>query len=165
MTYEHYRKAIEKVTETTGKPSILVVDGLSMMGGKGTETEVYSRNSADLKELANEENIFIILICHVSKGAEKHTRDLSRNIRGSEKILDNCDFYMTMSQIQDLSNPETYVQDKGFISFYDKRGSGKTVDLLFNFDPKRLWLLNSPEDPKQYYEPVRTRGAKQEIDF
>jgi KaiC/GvpD/RAD55 family RecA-like ATPase len=164
MTYDHYKKAIHKVRETTGNPSILVVDGLSMMGGKGTETEVYSRNSADLKELANEENIFILLICHVSKGAEKHTRDLSRYIRGSEKILDNCDFYMTMSQIQDLMNPETYVTDKGFVNFHDKRGSGKTVDLVYNFEPTRLRLTSSPEDPKIYYEPV-SRGRKQEADF
>jgi len=35
------------------------------------------------------------------KVLELYTRDLSRKgLRGSEKILDNCDFYMTMSQIQ-----------------------------------------------------------------
>ncbi len=50
MTYESYKVCIQKVKEIAGMPAILVVDGLSMMGGKGTETEVYSRNSADLKD-------------------------------------------------------------------------------------------------------------------
>lgn len=155
MTYEYYKLAIQKVKETTGAPSILIVDGLSMMGGKGSETEVYSQNSADLKELANEENMMVLLICHASKGAEKDTRDLSRNIRGSEKILDNCDFYMTMSQIRDDLNMEQFNPLKGFINFHDKRGSGQYVDQVFDFDAQRLHLKESTEDPKQYYESKR----------
>jgi hypothetical protein len=161
MTYEWYKKAIQKVKETVGTPSILIVDGLSMMGGKGSETEVYSQNSADLKQLANEENILVILICHVSKGAERHTRDLSRNIRGSEKILDNCDFYATLSQIQDETTPEIYRQDLGFISFVDKRGTGKTVDVVYGFDARRLKMEESMLDPKQYYEAVTKKKSEE----
>lgn len=164
MTYEYYKIAIQKVKETTGKPSILVVDGLSMMGGKGTETELYSQNSADLKQLAIEENMLILLICHVSKGLEKNTRDLSGKIRGSEKILDNCDFYMTMSQIESDENPAIYNQNKGFISFNDKRGTGQIADIVFDFDPQRLKLIESGEDPKPYYESKR-KAKYLESDF
>jgi hypothetical protein len=161
MTYEWYKKAIQKCKDTIGTPSILIVDGLSMMGGKGSETEIYSQNSADLKQLANEESILVILICHVSKGAERHTRDLSRNVRGSEKILDNCDFYATLSQIQDGDTPEIYRQDLGFISFVDKRGTGKTVDVVYSFDGRRLKMEESMLDPKQYYEPVTKKKAEE----
>jgi hypothetical protein len=166
MTYEGYKKAIKIVRETAGDPWVLVVDGLSMMGGKGTETEVYSRNSAELKELAKEEDIFVLLICHVSKGAEKWTRDLSRWIRGSEKILDNCDFYYTMSQINDADNPEFYRNDKGFISFHDKRGSGQTVEVVYNFDPQRLRLSDSFEDPSIYRDPTKgNKAVKSQFDI
>lgn len=158
MTYEGYKTCIEKVKETAGTPAILVVDGLSMMGGKGTETEVYSRNSADLKELANEQNILVLLICHVSKGAELFTRDLSRFLRGSEKILDNCDFYMTMSQIQEKDNPEQYRKDIGFINFHDKRGSGEIINLVYWFEPRRLRLIDSTYNSVDFYSPVKEKN-------
>lgn len=166
MTYKGYKEMLRKVKETAGNPSILVVDGLSMMGGNGTETENYSRNSADLKELSIEENILVLLICHVSKGEERHTRDLSQKIRGSEKILDNCDFYMTMSQIQDQGQPHLYLQDKGYVHFVDKRGTGKTVELIYNFEPTRLRLMDSPESPDMYREAVGNgRKGKSDLDY
>jgi hypothetical protein len=165
MTYEYYKQAVKKCKETIGTPGILIVDGLSMMGGKGTETELYNQNSADLKQLANEENLFVILICHVSKGAEKWTRDLSQKIRGSEKILDNCDFYMTLSQIQDQNNPEMFRKDIGFINFCDKRNSGDVINTVYGFDPKRLQMLETQEDWRNYYEPVKTRAKSEALDF
>lgn len=166
MTYEVYKTCIQKVKETVGTPTILVVDGLSMMQAVGSETDSYTKNTAELKELANDENIFVILICHVSKGAELYTRDLSRNIRGSEKILDNCDFYMTMSQVQEKNDPEQFRKDIGFVNFYDKRGSGEKVNLVYGFEPLRLRLSDSPLDWKEYYPPVRTRSKSiLETDF
>jgi hypothetical protein len=160
LTFDHYNTVLERVTNTVGNPNILVVDGLSMMGGKGTENEVYSKNSADLKELANKWNILVLLVCHISKGAELHTRDLSRQVRGSEKILDNCDFYLTMSQIQDEYNPETYRQDIGFVNFKDKRGSGITIETLYSFDKLRLRLTDNPDDPKHYRESKKKSYSK-----
>lgn len=158
MTYEGYKTCIQKVKETAGTPAILVVDGLSMMGGKGTETEVYSRNSADLKELANEHNIFVLLICHVSKGAELFTRDVSRSLRGSEKILDNCDFFMTMSQIQLKEAPDRFRKDIGFVNFQDKRGSGEIVNLVYGFNPRRLKITDSEYSWVDYYSPVKEKS-------
>jgi hypothetical protein len=163
MVSDNYKKCIEIVRETVGHPCMLVADGLSMMGGKGTETEVYSRNTAELKELANEENIFILLICHVSKGGEKDTRDLSRLIRGSEKILDNCDFYMTMSQIREQEGCDEFRQDIGFVNFHDKRGSGKTSNLVYNFEPYRLRLSDSNIEASQFLNNNKKR--KEQFDF
>jgi hypothetical protein len=165
MTYAGYKSAIRKARETVGDPWCLIVDGLSMMGGKGTETELYSQNSADLKQLANEENIFVLAICHISKGGEKWTRDLSRLIRGSEKILDNCDFYGTMSQIQDECNTEAFSNDIGFLHLWDKRGSGKTVEVIHRFNPYRLKLEDSGIEPALYREPISRKSRKPEMEF
>lgn len=165
MTYAGYKAAVRKVRETVGDPWCLIVDGLSMMGGKGTETERYSENSADLKQLANEENLFVLAICHISKGGEKWTRDLSRLIRGSEKILDNCDFYCTMSQIQEEGNNDAFRTDIGYLHLWDKRGSGKTVELVHEFDPHRLKLRDSGLEPSLFRDPISKRGKKVEADF
>ena len=151
---DHYNKLIEKVIVETGRVDGLIVDGLSMMGGKEMETEKYSRNSKELKDLANHWNIYIRLICHVSKGADKTTRDLTDKVRGSEKIFDNCDFMFTLSQIEDIehstSETKEYRNDKGYIRFYDKRGTGVTINKIFNFNPLKLTMTESDDDPSIY---------------
>jgi len=38
---------------------MLIPDGLSMMGGKGEETELVNRHTKELKQLAIKHNIFI----------------------------------------------------------------------------------------------------------
>lgn len=154
MTIEDYRKLIKRSKEINGRVDQLAIDGLSMMGSLGTETETYTTHSKELKDLAKQENIYIILICHVTKGCDKHTRDLQPFIRGSEKILDNVDFVMSMSQIinESLSTEETikYYRDKGWIQFYDKRGTGEIVDLIYDFDSKNLLLSESDQDPRLF---------------
>jgi hypothetical protein len=159
LTFAEYDRMITHVTTTVGPVCALVVDGLSMMGGKGTENEMYSKNTAELKELANKWGILVILICHVSKGGELHSRDLSRLIRGSEKILDNCDFYMTMSQIHDEDGGDVYRQDIGFVNFKDKRGTGLTVEVVYSFDAKRMLIADSPLPPEDFREPKRKSAA------
>lgn len=154
MTCEKYEKTIEKTIRETGKPDILIVDGLSMMGGEKNETERYSANSKQLKDLANKYNILVLLICHSSKGAEKHTRDLSRLIRSSEKILDNCDFYINFSLIVDAEKTTNeiteYRNDKGYARLVNKRGSGKSINTIFDFNPVVLHLIESNEDPRNF---------------
>lgn len=167
LTCEGYDKILTDVTSQTGRVDMLVVDGLSMMGGKGSETEKYSDNTRDLKEVANKWNIYIQLMCHVSKGADRHTRDLVDKVRGSEKILDNCDFVVIMSQIIDEQNStaETieYRHDKGYARLYDKRGSGRTCNKIYNFTSTRLMLDETSEDPK-YYE-VKKQKRNNSNDF
>lgn len=154
MTIDDYYKLIKKSKERNGRVDQLAVDGLSMMANVGNETESYTTHSKELKDLAKQENIFIILICHVTKGCEKHTRDLQPFIRGSEKILDNVDFVVMMSQVLDLflgtDENIKYRKDKGWIQLYDKRGSGEIVDMIYDFNPKTLLLTETQEDPKLY---------------
>lgn len=158
-----YDKLIERTINETGYCDMLIVDGLSMMGGSDKEVERYSNNTKELKELANKWNIFVLLICHVAKGADKHTRDLTDKVRGSEKIFDNCDFMMTMSRIINLAKTSSeiteYFEDKGYIRFYDKRGSGITINKIFDFNPKKLTITESMENPRNY-EIENTKSTK-----
>lgn len=143
MTIDDYKRLLDKE-----KPDILIVDGLSRMGGQGTETEMYSNNSGDLKDLVNEYNCFGILICHCSKGAELNTRDLRRYVRGSEKILDNCDFIISFSQCEtsDGEKDEKY----GWMQLIDKRNTGKTINQIYNFDSLQLKMNDCHLDPRSF---------------
>ncbi len=154
MTPETYRRLIEDYTEKHGKPDILIVDGLSMMGGVGSETESYTVNSGELKDLAKEFNIYIVLMCHLSKGAEKHTREVQRFVRGSEKILDNVDFIIQLSLIKDemrsIDNAIVYRNDLGWVRFYNKRGSGKVIDKVYEFSQKNLRITETQMSPADF---------------
>ena len=137
MTAEKYRKLINKTEEENGKVDILIVDGLSMMGGKGTETENYTQNSKELKDLSKDYNILVLLILHASKGEKLETKDLSRNVRASEKIMDNVDWIMTMSQDRDLDN---YINTRGFYNLWNKRGTGNRIEKMFSFNEQNLFM-------------------------
>lgn len=142
MTIDDYRKLLDE-----HKPDILVVDGLSRMGGQGSETEMYSNNSGDLKDLVNEYNVLGILICHCSKGATKTTRDLSRFVRGSEKILDNCDFVISFSLCE---KDNGYDEKYGWMRLEDKRNTGKIIDQIYEFDELRLTMSDCNLEPKSF---------------
>jgi replicative DNA helicase len=122
---------------------ILIVDGLAGMGGKGSETELYSRHSKDLKELANKWDMLVFLICHVSKGGKKTDKDLSSLVRSSEKIIDNCDFYITSSLIESILPDQEFYLDRGNLRLVNKRGTGHTLDVVYEFNRLRLTMEDS----------------------
>jgi len=70
-----YDKCLTKCKQNGNKVDILIVDGLSMMGGNGTENELYSKHSKELKDLSKKWNILILLIAHVSKGGDRMDKD------------------------------------------------------------------------------------------
>lgn len=144
LTVDEYKILIDRV----GGTDILIVDGLSMMGGKGTELDLASMHTRTLKELAKDRNIFVLCIVHASRGAEKTTRDVSKYARGSEKIIDNCDFYICPSLISDGN--DSYMKDYGYLRLVNKRGSGNTVNLIYHFNPKRLIMKQSVHDPDEF---------------
>jgi len=142
---EKYRKMLSEI-----EVDILVVDGLSMMSG--TKTEDIDYHTQGLKEIAKEFNILVLLITHVSRGLKKHTRDVSGFLRGSEKIIDNCDFYICPSLLND--GEDQYKRDKGYLRLVNKRGSGNTVNLIYNLDCIRLLMTESDENPDKIQEEV-----------
>lgn len=148
MTYAKFKKLISRYKEITNSElDLLAVDGLSMMGGDGNETSRVDENTMMLNELAKEEDIYIPIIVHASKGESKHCRDLSHKARGSEKIVDNVDMVFTCSLIQDKINVGEYVNDIGYIRLWDKRASGDVVNVVYNFDENRLIMTESDINP------------------
>lgn len=161
MECNDYRIALDKVISENGNVDMLVVDGLSMMGGREDETALVSRHTKELKELAKDYNIFIMAIVHAAKGVEKHHRDMSAKARGSEKIIDNCDFYICPSLLIEgmVDGEPEYDKQKGYLRLVNKRGSGNTVNLIYNFDQQVLHMDQSPDDPRQFEKSIR-RGIE-----
>jgi replicative DNA helicase len=150
MSVDDLDRIVKMAKSKNDKVDMLVIDGLSMMKGVGTETESYTTNSKELKDLAKLHNIYIPLICHLSKGADKDTRDVQKHIRGSEKILDNVDFVIQMSLIKDENYSGGFLTDKGYIRFYNKRGSGNTINVIYKFNKSTLIIEETDEDPRQH---------------
>lgn len=145
---EQYDKLLTKFLSEDKKIDILIVDGLAGMGGSGSETELYSKHSKELKDLANKWKILVLLICHVSKGGKKTDRDLSDKVRSSEKIIDNCDFYITSSLFE--NNAGEFNKDYGCCRLVNKRGSGNVIDVVYEFDSQRLTMKESVYDVKHF---------------
>ncbi|WP_375438141.1 primase C-terminal domain-containing protein [uncultured Hymenobacter sp.] len=140
-TTADYERDIQQTIQLYGSLDGMVIDGLSAMGGKGEETERYSRATLELKELAKRYNLFILLICHTTKACAAHTRDARPFVRGSEKILDNSDFSLCFANIIDTvkSTPDNiqYAPHLAHVKYYNKRGSGKMLNQLLSFDGLR----------------------------
>lgn len=151
MTAEKYDKLIEKAHTRYGDVDMLIVDGLSMMGGKGTETELANEHTKKLKEIANKWNIFVMLIVHTNKTGDKSTRNANDLARASEKIIDNSDFTISMSLIERRDSNEAdpkYYNRLGFVKLINKRQSGHVIDALYEFDENRLLFKQSELSPK-----------------
>lgn len=147
MTSERYDELIEKITNEIGRVDMLIVDGMSMMGGTGTEVERANEHSKSLKELSKKWNILILAICHVSKGDDLLTRDLTRKARGSEKIVDNADWLMTLSQIK---QGKDYIPNVGYYHLWDKRGTGLRKEKLWEFQEHTLRMFESEKDESYF---------------
>jgi replicative DNA helicase len=137
---DSYDRLLTKFKEQDKQIDILIVDGLSGMGGSGSETELYSKHSKELKDLANKWKLLVLLICHVSKGGKKTDRDLSDKVRSSEKIIDNSDFYITTSLFEHGSE---FNKEFGNCRLVNKRGTGNVIDVIYQFDHIRLSMLQS----------------------
>jgi len=144
MTAKSYDELITQITADRGRVDVLIVDGMSMMGGSGTEMERVNEHSKALKELANKWNILVLPIVHVSRGEELTARDLTRRARGSEKIVDNADFFITLSQIKRGSD---YLPRRGYYHLWDKRGTGLRVERSWHFENE---MLSMTEDNENY---------------
>lgn len=142
MTAPQYDELITQITADRGRVDILIVDGMSMMGGSGTEMERANEHSKALKELANKWNMLVLPIVHVSRGEDLTTRDLTRRARGSEKIVDNADFFVTLSQIK---SGKDYIPHRGYYHLWDKRGTGLRVERSWHFDDDALVMVEDNE--------------------
>lgn len=143
MTAEGYDFMIRTAYEKYGQIDILVPDGLSMMRHGEREIEAVNKHTAELKGLAIKWNIFIPLIVHVTKDTDYTTKDLIPFARGSEKIMDNCDFAVSMSLIEENNmglDEKVFRKDLGHIRAWNKRGSGNIVEFDYKFNAHKLLM-------------------------
>jgi len=147
MESSTYSEVVDYVANTIGSVDMLVVDGLSMMGGIEDSTRRAERHSKELKELAKKYNLFVLVIVHSKRGEDETTRDLSGMARDSEKIRDNADFYSSFSkiQMQNSLGDTMYEQNRGFIRTVNKRGSGNVIDIVYKLDPISLIMSDTGE--------------------
>ena len=153
-TVKDYEQWIQKTIELYGEVDILIVDGLSMMGGSANETERFSDNTAGLKELAKKYNVFIPIICHTTKQSNPFQRDSISMVRGSEKILDNMDFSLCFSKLIDekesLPHDIRAVKNMGHVRYWDKRGTGEIRNFVFNANRYTDIITQSGRTPDTY---------------
>ena len=163
MNSDHYRQALLDTRERLGRVDILVVDGLSMMEGSESELASANKHTKELKELAIEFNIAVFLIVHASRGEALDTRDLRNKIRGSEKVIDNSDAAIYLSQIVDadksFDNLTEYRKDIGYIRCYNKRGSGNYTNVVYDFDENTLLMSESYVDPRTVEVKTKSSGG------
>lgn len=156
MTTDGYLKFHKRATEIYGTIDMMAIDGLGMMGGTGTESERFERHTMELKAMANETKLFIPLICHTTKDAKQYMRDVSEYVRGSGKIIDNCDFILSFSNLIDQyrSTPENvqYVNNLGHVKYYNKRGTGMMLNKVYDFCSLTKCITPSSSEPFDYPE-------------
>jgi len=155
MTPKDYRQLVRKTEARYGKVDMLVVDGFSMMGGATDRFSRQENNSRELKEIAKEKDISIMAIFHTNAQAEKYYRKAHEYIRGTNKQKDNVDCFISMSMIVDQGKSTSsqdlyYKEDKGYSLMYNKRGSGRTIRKIFDFEPPQLKMVGTNENPNKY---------------
>jgi len=109
-----------------------------MIGNNELLTAV--QTSKNLKQLAKEKNVVVLLVNHVVQAAPHYIKDTSGFVRGGAKVIDNCDAYFCTSLImnKEKSDPKMqhYVYEDNLVGlrFVNKRGKGQTVDKVLRID-------------------------------
>ena len=156
MTPEDFDEAIEHILAEYGEIEYLAIDGISMMGGKGNDIEINSKNSKGLRQTAIKYGIAIFGICHVPNNIPLDQRDLFSNIRGSGKIKDNGDMFISLSRIQDKSGDQhikVWEKDLIYMRFFDKSGKSTQIDKILKLDSKSLIIRETNQDPSIHNQP------------
>lgn len=142
MGASDYDKLIELLIRKYGNVDALFVDGHSMMKTHGSELESDIKNSADLKELAKKWKIGVFDLVHVPSSVHREKRSLEDNTRNGAKLMDNADFFISLSSISDprRSSPGDTIYYKEFVycRYHGKRTSGKIIDMILRIDPISL---------------------------
>jgi len=76
---------------------------------------------------------------------------LTPYLRGSGKIYDNADMFLSCSLVVDQGRTNgddiVYRTDIGYMRLYDKRESGETINVVYDFDVNTLRMTSSGVDP------------------
>lgn len=156
---EDFLAQIKKVEDSSGvKVSIGIVDSYNSMMQKGSEAETALHNTKMLKEVAKEGNAVIIFLCHATQACPYHVRDVGLFVRGGAKIKDNADGYFMNSLIinEEESNFDCdpfdlkYYQDKIYLRFKNKRGTGNVMDKVMKLQAETLTYRTDTNKPSSF---------------
>lgn len=143
MDKKAYIETVEWLLNKYGMLNILAIDGLSTMASTGRgEVDAAIQNSFDVKELANTFKLFVPVLVHTPGGVDREARNLWDFTRGGVKVMQNADFFIALSNIQDEENSVpgdvTYFQDKMFLKYWGKRTSGQFIEIIMELDKETL---------------------------
>ena len=151
MSYEDYEHFIEKVVSKYGAINLLGIDGLSMMYSTGDELSAAIENSKRAKELANKYKICVPLLIHVPSAVSRYERHLFDKTRGGAKVADNCDMFISLSQVIVLEDGQEKVSDDlVYVAYWGKRTSGRKTEFILRLDPLTLNFELTDLDPNQF---------------
>jgi archaellum biogenesis ATPase FlaH len=131
----------------------VIVDGLSQMHQcKGEEIPSAIQNAMELKELAKEANVLVIVLIHMKSGIKKTVRDTGEYVRGGIKVTANFDAYFSTSllEIQSVDDDLEPEFHKGVfcLRLNDKRGALDIITKII--EVKDLKLKTSDKQLSDY---------------
>ena len=115
------------------------LDGLSAMGGRGSEYEKDINNSYLIRDIAKDYNLFVTFLVHNSKNTPREQKRQHDSPRNGPKITQNSDYSMTLSTMlaedyPDYPNDGQYVKGYCCYHFLAKRGKGATAEGILKFN-------------------------------
>lgn len=134
---------------------IVFIDGLSQAeDAKDDEIRSAIYNAGEMKQLAKEGDVLVIVLVHMRSGISKSIRDTGEFIRGGNKVTANFDAYFSTSLFEipsaDLDKKEPEYQKGIFhLLLNDKRGALDIVKKAVLVD-NNLKLTVSDKEPSEY---------------
>ena len=151
MSYDDYEHFIEKIISKYGAINLLGIDGLSMMQSSGDELSAAIENSKRAKELANKYKICVPLLIHVPSAVSRTERWLFDKTRGGAKVADNCDMFISLSQVIVFDDGQEKISDDlVYVSYWGKRTSGRKTEFILKLNPVTLNFEITDLDAKRF---------------
>jgi KaiC/GvpD/RAD55 family RecA-like ATPase len=166
LTVSDIKDIISKQTESTGnRPRLLVIDYLECLAGPYSDATANAALIANqLKDLANEEEISILLLLQTQKHSTPDISDplLSmKQIKGSSVIEQACSTVLTLWR--EGYNPR-FVEDDKYISFaVVKNRFGSLWQGDFSWDPIRGNIRSLSEEEREEFANFKERKKQQRV--
>lgn len=146
---EHIESVIKKE-----KPFVVIIDQLTQMRAKkpfGDIRAKFSYMTSNLKRIAMQENVAILLLCQINRSAD-NTKPTMANLKESGSIEEDSDNVILLHRLnpEDLSNPETidWSTVRPMLLNLAKQRDGETDEFKMMFKPSTF----------EFYELVKETG-------
>lgn len=146
---EHIESVIKKE-----KPFVVVIDQLTQMRAKKAFGDIrakFSYMTSNLKRIAMQENVAILLLCQINRSAD-NMKPTMANLKESGSIEEDSDNVILLHRLnpEDLSNPETidWSTVRPMLLNLAKQRDGETNEFKMMFKPSTF----------EFYELVKETG-------